>query len=256
MSLRKRVSCKYDVTIATAVFICSFLKLPWNPLFMMYVSMQLRKCSGAVSYYISVLEQLVSLRQQLVNPTAQLWKCSCAVTKVFVSSYESAPEQLISLPEELQVFRSTYKCSGPVSKSSGQSSLAFISLMLELGSADCLQPWHQYASIYWNTYASSVASVITQTTYWVQFFVMNVNILMKQYVSLKICKVLLVLPVIPTDNMDVCKKIHNLVAVSIPVCWMSSKIYIYIYIYIYTYTANELIKGIMRDFIWTTQNGG
>ena len=23
--------------------------------------------------------------------------------------------------------------------------------MLELGSADCLQPWHQYASIYWNT---------------------------------------------------------------------------------------------------------
>ena len=66
------------------------------------------------------LEQLVSRPAQLVSATEQLRKCSgavskCsgavsksfgAVTKVFRSSYESAPEQLINLPEHY-----TYKFS-------------------------------------------------------------------------------------------------------------------------------------------------
>ena len=44
---------------------------------------------------------VISLPEQLVSATEQLRKCSGAVTKVFRSSYESAPEQLVKVSEQL-----------------------------------------------------------------------------------------------------------------------------------------------------------
>ena len=41
------------------------------------------------------------LRSSYESGLKQLRKCSGAVTKVFRSSYESVPEQLVSLPEHL-----------------------------------------------------------------------------------------------------------------------------------------------------------
>ena len=75
---------------------------------------QLQKCSGVAS---NVYKQLVSVPEQSVSTMAHLRECSgavskCsravskssgAVTKVFRSSYEMAPEQLISLPEHFWV---------------------------------------------------------------------------------------------------------------------------------------------------------